>query len=114
MRTAVCSLTIRLELGKGHARLTAAGELDIAAAPRLAAAATLIPPGSMTVLDLAGVTFADVTGYRALSAACRVLESQGTLMVTGTPACVTWLAALMAWEKGGEDSCRAGLKVARG
>ena len=59
------------------------GELDLATRDQLVSASTAgHHPGMM--IDLAGVTFMDCAGYRALVASRRIIESEGrSLMITG-------------------------------
>lgn len=70
----------RLDLAEGDdgATLTAAGEIDVATAPeieeRLLAA---IAGGSEVTLDLAGVTFIDSSGLRALVTARQAAADAG-------------------------------------
>jgi anti-anti-sigma factor len=59
--------------------ITVQGELDVATAPRLRAAADALAPasGQVLVVDLAGVTFCDSSGISALIAARNVAEDAG-------------------------------------
>lgn len=50
----------------GGARLRLAGELDLAAAPALAASAEALPPAGEVHVDLCAVTFLDSAGLHAL------------------------------------------------
>ena len=60
-----------------------AGELDLATRNQLVSAATAGHHPNMQI-DLAGVTFMDCSGYRALIAARRIIEGEGrSLTVTG-------------------------------
>jgi anti-sigma B factor antagonist len=74
-------------IGGGH-RVTVCGEVDIAAAPKLAEALVQFPSGTV-IVDLADVTFFDASGLRALLAAQRNIERRkGRLIVEGTSAAV--------------------------
>ncbi|WP_103350767.1 STAS domain-containing protein [Amycolatopsis sp. CA-128772] len=59
--------------------VTVAGDLDVATAPRLRAAADAAAPaaGQLLVVDLGGVTFCDSSGISALIAARNVAEAAG-------------------------------------
>ncbi|MEV4054837.1 STAS domain-containing protein [Amycolatopsis sp. NPDC049688] len=59
--------------------VTVGGELDVATAPRLRAAAGTLALGSgqLLVVDLAGVTFCDSSGISALIAARNLAEAAG-------------------------------------
>ena len=69
--------------------ITIGGELDMTAAPALAEYLTAVlgrQAGRDVILDVRGVSFADVAGLRALLAAdCTVKDSGGSLRLAGAP-----------------------------
>jgi anti-anti-sigma factor len=69
--------------------ITIGGELDMTAAPALAEYLTAVlgrPAGRNVILDVRGVSFADVAGLRALLAAdYTVKDSGGSLRLAGAP-----------------------------
>ncbi len=69
--------------------ITIGGELDITTAPALAEYFTAVlgrQAGQDIILDVRGVSFADVAGLRALLAAdCTVKDSGGSLRLAGAP-----------------------------
>jgi anti-sigma B factor antagonist len=73
-------LEIGVELDGSAARVTATGELDLAAAPRLdETIGTLVGNDTVrrVVIDLAGVTFVDSTGLHALVKRARSAGQDG-------------------------------------
>ncbi|MFY9929297.1 MAG: STAS domain-containing protein [Streptosporangiaceae bacterium] len=85
------SMDLRLSAG-GLGRyvvITIGGELDMTAAPELAEYLTAVlgrQAGQDVILDVRGVSFADVAGLRALLAAdCTVKDSGGSLRLAGAP-----------------------------
>jgi anti-sigma B factor antagonist len=78
--------------------VTAAGELDVATAPRLRAAigALTLDRGRLLVLDLAGVTFCDSSGISTLIAARNLAEAAGAaLALAAVPARLSRTFALI-------------------
>jgi anti-sigma B factor antagonist len=76
------SLTAKSLDGRGHL-VTVAGEIDISDAPELAEYLVHFEDGDITV-DLSGVTFIDSSGIRALLAARKRIEQEGsTLTIRG-------------------------------
>jgi anti-sigma B factor antagonist len=69
--------------------ITIGGELDMTTAPALAEYLTAVlgrQAGQDVILDVRGVSFADVAGLRALLAAdCKVKDSGGSLRLAGAP-----------------------------
>jgi len=77
-QTAVrASFATALERRPGGARLRLAGELDLDAAPALAAAAKALPLVGEVELDLRGVTFLDSAGMHVLLALHDALVDRG-------------------------------------
>jgi anti-sigma B factor antagonist len=76
------SLTARAMDGRGHL-VTVVGEIDMSDAPELAEYLVQFDDGDVTV-DLSSVTFLDSSGLRALLAAHKRIERQGsTLTIRG-------------------------------
>ncbi len=57
---------VRIELARGDVVVHLAGELDRAGVEPVRAVVAALPPGRALVLDLAAVTFADLSGLRLL------------------------------------------------
>lgn len=92
-------LDVRIRVTPALAMVRLAGELDLSSVHLLndaVAAISVAAPAAPTVLvDLAGVTFCDVTGLRGLQDAAAHTERVGKqLVLYGTPACVTRLVAV--------------------
>ena len=100
-------LHVRMEVvPSGRMLMTVAGELDLGVASHVDDLAGLVVAAGATVveLDLADVTFIDVSGSRALSTFAQHLEMHGVDVVHG--ACsrvVTRLGELLAGQGAGRN-----------
>ena len=71
---------------RGHL-IVAAGEIDIAATPRLSTLLAMVAarPGGRLVLDLSDVTFIDSTALGTILKAAAQLDESGTLLAVVVP-----------------------------
>jgi anti-anti-sigma factor len=85
-------LSITVDRDEGNTVVTAQGEIDLETSPELSAVfAELEAPGDVDV-DLAGVTYIDSTGLRALlTARDAAIEAGGTLRISATSSIVARL-----------------------
>lgn len=73
------ALNVEVKRGPGYAVVSAAGEIDIATAPRLEEPlSALAGAGHRLVADLSRVTFIDAAGLRVLARAAGQAAAQGT------------------------------------
>ena len=76
-------LSVGLRAEDGHARLAVSGELDMASCRQLEQAIELAraPGAKLTILDLDGLEFIDLSGLRVLLAAHEQAEREGRRLV---------------------------------
>jgi anti-anti-sigma factor len=86
-------LSVTVDEGERGPIVTVSGEIDLETSPELGAVlASLDPPGGEVDVDLAGVTYIDSTGLRALlTARDAAREGGGSLRVSATSSIVARL-----------------------
>ena len=78
-------LSLRIEAGSHGPTVVAAGELDIATAPRLRACLETLPDEGVVAVDLSGVAFVESSGIAVLVAEHkRRVADGGQLVITGS------------------------------
>jgi anti-sigma B factor antagonist len=90
--TVTAALRVAATIHEGCTVIAVLGELDIAAASRLADALSHAPARTPIILDLTGVTFMDCTGLHPILQAHRDAAARGTpFILVPTPAITRFL-----------------------